>query len=352
MVERAVERTQYWDDPRAQTAVRDGSPALAETFADVEQYLLPMERRRLAALHDWGVADGLRVTASPGAAGVQVGVGTAFNADGRQIVVAEGGSVIVDPNVDPDQIESVPTVTAQSDGVQVDTTAMPAGDHLLTITWREVLGDNDFVNARTWLHAPWLRLTSPTGFSDVGQEVVLARLTVDADGKVVDGGLTAGSRRVVGALSGRLLLRAPAGAAAGEHPLSVHHEAVAELAPGAGDDVVLTLLGGSGPRPALIVEQASGAVRVAGALSVAGTLTAADVSVATLAVSGALDAGDVSSLQLLRRQPVGGRPGRGRRSHCREHCERDPGCVGHLSRPATSPPPTSRSPDGCGPAGG
>ena len=126
-------------------------------------------------------------------------------------------------------------------------------------------------------------------------------------------------RRVV---SGRLLLRRPGACRRRAPPVGAPLRRWPSGAPG--HDVVLTLLGGSGPRPALIVEQASGAVRVAGALSVAGTLTAADVSAATLYLmlerhSLSFSGGSLS---------VGG-PLRPAEAGLAEHCEREPGRVGH-----------------------
>lgn len=299
-----VKRTQYWEDPRTQTAVRDGSPALAENFADVEQYLLPMERLRTAALHSWGVADGLRVSATPGASGVTVGPGSAVDSAGRQIVITEGGAVVVDQTVDADQIQNVPTVKAGPNGTTVDTTGLPEAEFLLTITWREVLGENDFVNAQAWVHAPWLRLVSPSGFADAGRQVVLARVRLGAGGTVADGGLTVGQRRTAGVPTGRIEFRAPRGTGGGADPLAVEQLPVAELAPGQDGDVVLTLLGGAQPRTALTVEQGTGGTRVAGRLSVTGeatfegTVTAGEISGASLSVTGAVTAGDVSAADI------------------------------------------------------
>jgi hypothetical protein len=129
VVDRAIERTQYWVDPKDQIAVRDGPPALAETFADLEQYLLPLQQLRTAALHGWGVGDGLRVAATPGAAGITVGQGTALDARGRQIVLAPGGVAVTDQGVDAGEIQNVPTVPIGADGKStVPTTGIPQGE--------------------------------------------------------------------------------------------------------------------------------------------------------------------------------------------------------------------------------
>jgi hypothetical protein len=115
----------------------------------------------------WGVADGLRVRATPGARGVTVGPGTAVDAAGNEIVLGP-------------------------DGTTLDTTG-PGGDLLLTISSREVAGTAS---------APELRLVPADGFDDDGAQVVLARLTLTADGAVAEGGLTAGPRRAAGGPAG------------------------------------------------------------------------------------------------------------------------------------------------------
>src|SRR4051794_29278985 len=167
-----------------------------------------MGRARTAALHGWGVAAGLRVTATAGAAGVTVAPGTALDAAGNQIVLAEGGAAVVDQSVDPAQVQNVPTAVVAAGGVTLDTSTA-TGDVVLTLAWREVLGDNDWVNAPALVHAPWLQLIPAAGFTDDGRRVPLARLTLAAGGVLADGGLTAGPRRAAGVPASRLELRAP-----------------------------------------------------------------------------------------------------------------------------------------------
>lgn len=114
----------------------------------------------------WGVADGLQVRATPGARGVTVGPGTAVDAAGHVIVLGP-------------------------DDTTLDTTG-PGGDVVLTIG-REASGTAS---------APQLRLVPAETFRDDGAQVVLARLTLTADGAVAEGGLTAGTRRSVGGSAG------------------------------------------------------------------------------------------------------------------------------------------------------
>src|SRR4051794_8055024 len=264
-----------------------------------------MARLRTSALHGWGVADGLRVTATPGASAIMVGTGTALDAAGNQIVLTDGGAAVVDQHVRADVIRNVPTVRVGAEGVAIDTTSLN-GVYLVTIIWREVLGENDWVPAPALVHAPWLLLVPPTGFSDVGTQVVLAQQTVGADGKVSDGGLTAGPRRTVGVPAARLQLRVPRLAADGATSLAVEQTPVAELTADAAGDVVLTLLGGAQARTALTVEQATGRTKVTGGLAVdgealfggrvaAGDLAATTISGASLSVSGAVTLGDLTA---------------------------------------------------------
>ena len=299
-----VKRTEY-RDPDFPDSIRDGPTTYAESLADVERYFVPMGRLRTSALHGWGVADGLRVTATPGASAVSVGTGTALDAAGNQIVLTDGGAAVVDQHVLGDVIRNVPTVRVGAEGVTIDTTSLN-GEYLVTIIWREVLGENDWVNAPALVHAPWLLLVPPAGFSDVGEKVVLAHLTVGADGKVADGGLTVGPRRSAGVPAGRLQLRMPRAVADGASPLAVEQSPVAELTADASGDVVLTLLAGAQVRTALTVEQATGRTTIAGGLAVDGDarfggrvaaadLAATTISGASLSVSGAVNSGDVTA---------------------------------------------------------
>ncbi|SDW52688.1 hypothetical protein SAMN05421504_101822 [Amycolatopsis xylanica] len=256
-----LRRTEYWNVSTG--TVRSGATGHGETVTDVEDYLIPLDRARTSGLHGWGVAAGLRVTATVGSAGVTVLPGTAVDAAGNVVVLAPGGLAVVDPTVDPDQLQNVPTVPVEVTGVGV---ATAPGDFLLTLTWREVLGDNTVANAPALLHAPWLRLVAAAGFADVGKQIVLAGVTVDADGKVT--ALTTGLRHPAGLPAGKLELRIPRARREGT-ALSADQGAAAELAADADGNVVLSL-SGDVPRKALTVEAATGRVDIFGELSLGG----------------------------------------------------------------------------------
>ncbi|MFD8498406.1 hypothetical protein [Amycolatopsis sp. NPDC059657] len=257
-----IRRTEYWNVSTG--TVRSGATGHGESVTDVEDYLIPLDRARTAGLHGWGVAAGLRVTATAGAAGVTVTPGSAADAAGSVVVLAVGGVAVVDPGVDPDQLQNVPTVPVEAAGVAVATAT--AGDFLLTITWREVLGDNTLANAPALLHAPWLRMVPVTGFADVGKQVVLAGVTVDAGGKVT--ALITGLRRPAGVPAGKLELRIPRASSEGT-ALSADQGAAAELAADPNGNVVLSF-SGDVPRKALTIEAATARVDLRGELSLGG----------------------------------------------------------------------------------
>ncbi|WP_370941805.1 hypothetical protein AB5J62_22110 [Amycolatopsis sp. cg5] len=256
-----LRRTEYWNVSTG--TVRSGATGHGESVTDVEDYLIPLDRARTSGLHGWGVAAGLRVTATVGTAGVTVLPGMAVDAAGNAVVLAPGGLAVVDPTVDPDQLQNVPTVPVEVTGVGV---ATAPGDFLLTLTWREVLGDNTVANAPALLHAPWLRLVAAAGFADTGKQIVLAGVTVDADGKVAT--VTAGLRHPVGLPAGKVELRIPRARRDGT-ALTADQGAAAELAADADGNVVLSL-SGDVPRKALTVEAATGRVDLFGELSFGG----------------------------------------------------------------------------------
>ena len=263
MDEGVVRRTQYWNLSVPGT-IRTGATGHGEILTDLENYLLPLDRARGSGLFGWGVAHGLAVSATPGSPGVTVSPGVALDARGRTIVLSPQGLAVVERSLDPQQIQDVPTVPVGADGVTVTTTELPA-DCLVTMTWREVAGENSLANTPALLHAPWLRLVPADGFVDVGDVVVLAAVTLDAAGAV--GALTAGLRRAVGTPSGRLELSAPS--AAPGPPLRVDQAPAAALAVTPDGDVVLSRLGGLEPEPLLTVGS-GGDTEVSGALTVQG----------------------------------------------------------------------------------
>jgi hypothetical protein len=262
MTDGAVMRTEYWNISTG--TVRTGSTGHGESLTDMESYLLPMDRARDSGLYSWGVADGLAVRGTAGAPGVTVLPGTALDAAGRLIVLVAGGTVIVDPTVDPAQVSDVPTVLVDATGVSLPTAGAAAAS-LLTLTWREAEATGSLANAPVLLHAPWLRLIPAAGFADDGGQVVLAEVQLDGAGNLAS--LSAGPRRPVGLPAGRLELRVPrlqAGAAAGDQ--AVADQAAADLTVSPDGGVTLSLLSPAAPVTALAIDP-DGDVTLTGSLT-------------------------------------------------------------------------------------
>jgi hypothetical protein len=290
MTDGGLQRTQYRN--LATGTVRAGSTGHGESLADVESYFFPLEQTRNAALLDAGVAQGLIVQATAGSLGLTVLPGTAVDGHGRLIVLAAGGTAIVDPDVDPAQVLHVPTVLLPDTGLALPT-GTPGGDLLLTLTWREVQADDAAATAVVLLHAPWLRLVASAGFVDSGDQVVLAAVRLAADGSVT--ALTPGPRRRTGLVAGRLRLEAPQpvpGADAGR--LGAGQQVSAEVDGLASGGLVVTVPVAAGPLTALTVDGATARVDVpllhSAALS-ADTINGGQVSASSLTLRGA--AGDV-----------------------------------------------------------
>ncbi len=252
MITGPLRRTQYWNV--AIGTVRTGSTGHGESLTDFESYLAALEQVRNGAMFGTGVVQGLTVTAAAGAAGLTVSPGTAFDARGRVIALLEGGSAIVDPNVDPAAVLHVDTVLVPADGVRLATPA-PGGDLLLTITWREIQPDTGIATAAELLHAPWLRLVAAAGFVDTGEQVVLAAVSVAADGAVTD--LTGGPRQQASAATGNLALLA-AQAVPGEQPgrTDVVQGLAAQLTGLAGGGLSFAVPAATGPRTAVRIDAA------------------------------------------------------------------------------------------------
>ncbi|MDX2562907.1 hypothetical protein PV371_25080, partial [Streptomyces sp. TX20-6-3] len=237
----------------------------AQNHADVEGYLLPLGRARDSALHSWGVAGGLRVTATAGSTEVKVSTGSALDAAGRVIVLADGGRAVVNQEV------SDQTVKVSADGVTLDTGGLALlGDRVLTLTWQEVMGNFDAMGGsqqQGWLLAPWLRLLPLSGFEDTGQQVVLAQLTFGSGGQVKT--LSPGLRRAVGVPVERLEFRRPSGSNSATLKVEDAPAAALRARTDGGLDVNVPSADGAGS-PALSVVGGTGTLKVQGGLQIEG----------------------------------------------------------------------------------
>jgi hypothetical protein len=294
MTDGGLQRTQYRN--LATGTVRTGSTGHGESLVDVESYFSPLEQTRNAALLDAGVAQGLTVQATAGSSGLTVLPGTAVDGHGRLVVLAAGGTAIVDPDVDPAQVMHVPTVPVPDTGLALPIGA-PGGDLLLTFTWREVQADDAAATAVVLLlHAPWLRRVASVGFVDSGDQVVLAAVGLAADGTVT--ALTPGTRRRTGLMAGRLRLEAPQpvpGADAGRFGAGQQVSAEVEGLPGGG--LAVTVPAAAGPLTALTVDGATARVDVP--LLHSAALSATTVTASSVA-SDTINGGQVSASRVRR----------------------------------------------------
>src|SRR5512145_1822957 len=113
-------RTEYWN--LSTNTVRSGATAHGESLTDVDNYLLPQAQVHASSLYTWGVADGLSVSAVPNQPSLTISPGVALDAAGHLIALAANGFAVVDPTVDPNQVQNIPTVPVALNGVVLSTT--------------------------------------------------------------------------------------------------------------------------------------------------------------------------------------------------------------------------------------
>jgi len=273
-------RTQYWNVDGNNRTPRTGATSRAESRVDVENHLLPAESARNAALYTWGVAEGFEVSAAVGSTGINVAPGTALDTDGHLIVLGIGGTAIVDPTVPPTGVQNIPTVPVTPTGVALDTTGF-TGEHLVTVTWREV--EETPSNLIVLNQAPWLRLAAVDTFIEDGRQLVLAAVTLGTGGAVTS--LTLGPRRLAGVVAGRVQLNLPAAAPGG---VQSAQRVAAQVVPASDGGVELSIVNPAGVvRRALSVAGGNGDLQLDAGLKVAHAAALA----AGLTVAGSTEVG-------------------------------------------------------------
>src|SRR5262245_398072 len=189
MINKPLVRINYVDPNTGNQ--RDGNTVNVESRIDQEQYLLPLEQLS-GALHDWGIATGLAVTATIGKPGVKVMPGVGLDANGHHISLANNGTVEVNPNANASGNSTLVKVPS-NDGVTFDTTTPPPWvvggvvlDQYLTIEWKETFDKNTLSTQGLFqtLQTPWLRLQPMALFLDDGSRLILARVGMDANGLI------------------------------------------------------------------------------------------------------------------------------------------------------------------------
>lgn len=193
MTSQKLSRTTYRDPNLTSNPVRSGDSTRGENAIDMDNYYRPLEQVHGSSLHGWGVASGLKVTATLNSPHVNVQPGVALDEAGRHISLALGGQAEVDPNADNPGTTKLDLVdVTAADGATIPTTTdawTVSGDKYVTIQWWETF-DTDAYNdygIYRYHHTPWLRLLSATDL-DEGTKIVLAKVTLDTNGNVT--GLT------------------------------------------------------------------------------------------------------------------------------------------------------------------
>jgi hypothetical protein len=167
-----------------------------ESRVDMERYVQPLQRMHAAGLHDWGITEGLAVSATVDSPDVRIAPGVAVDATGRLISLAVGGKARLD-----DQ-----TTTVVEEAGVVLATAELTGPHLVTAVWAETFDRPTFTTTGAFQNddTPLLRVRPADDVPGDGTEVVLATVELD-DGTVTE--LTADGRRTTGITVARLGLR-------------------------------------------------------------------------------------------------------------------------------------------------
>jgi hypothetical protein len=183
-------------------AYRHGDSAI-----ELDDYHRPLEQVHGSGLHGWGVADGLRVTATLNMQDLKIEPGIAIDKDGRHIALAATANAEIGPNAD--NPGTAPILTAvNADGAVFPTNGL-AGDLYVTVQFWETFDATAYANDGLYRfnHTPWIRLRPVGGFVDDGTLIVLARVTLNPAGQVT--GLTYGPRRQAVLPTGGVELRYP-----------------------------------------------------------------------------------------------------------------------------------------------
>jgi len=206
MPSKKLSRTTYRDPTLPGNPIRAGDVARAEAALDMDEFYRPLEQVHASGAHGWvdasgkpqgwGVADGLRVTATLNQVDIKALPGIAIDAQGRHIALAEGGNAEIGANADVPG--TAPTLTGvAATGATMPTAALAAGSYYVTIQWWETFDSDAYNNYGIYRinYTPWIRLIQVGGFADDGSRIVLARVTLGAGGIIT--GMTHELRRNV-----------------------------------------------------------------------------------------------------------------------------------------------------------
>lgn len=199
---------------------RGGSTARSESRVDAERHDRPLERLHTAHAHGWGIADGLAVTTTIGGSDVRIAPGVALDGSGRHISLAPDGLALTDAG---------DLVPVPADGLVLPT-AGESGERCLTIAFAETFDTRTFNESGFTVfqfdHTPRLALPALEDLVDDGATLVLATLTLDADGAIT--GMDHRHRRALTAPAERISLNRPV-AVSDATDVTVEHRPAAEL---------------------------------------------------------------------------------------------------------------------------
>jgi hypothetical protein len=158
----------------------DGQFLRAKDFSDEQTYHIGMRQKHNSLLHSWGIADGLFPSADKGAIQVKVSVGFAIDSLGREIEL-------------------------DSEAASDDLTPLAGKSTFLTIRWNEV--DADPTTEAGGAGVTRKELKPVIEFADqpqYGQQLVLGKITVDAQGHFQSVDTSSAIRTMAGAKGGDL----------------------------------------------------------------------------------------------------------------------------------------------------
>jgi hypothetical protein len=205
MASEPMVRTVY-TDPTTNGLVRQGATAHAESMVDQVKHAQPLERVHGSGLHDWGIGEGLAISATLNQAGVRVLPGVAVDTAGRMISLAQLAKAEIGPDAD-NPVVAPNLIDVLANGAVLPTAGLN-GSYFVSVRWRETF-DADLWNSSNqtvfqMLHTPWLKLEPAANITDAtddGTRILLGRVMLNA-GNVT--ALTHERRREAGVPAGSL----------------------------------------------------------------------------------------------------------------------------------------------------
>ena len=162
----------------------DGYQNYGDSALDSEQYFRSLERVHGMNLHAPGVGSGMQIACTKSAPNVTVMPGTALDASGKHIFLAEGGQAEIGP--DADVPETPPVLASVTASGVVLPTAGYTGTYFVAVQWWETWDSAAYAsdpNVQQYNDTPWLQLITAAEYNaDV--HVVLGEVVLDGSSNV------------------------------------------------------------------------------------------------------------------------------------------------------------------------